>query len=347
MAYNKIMEVSPKIYAVWNNKGGVGKTTLTYLLATEYAHKNTDKNVVVLDMCPQANISEMLLGGNGKGEQNLETCYTNSKSIADYIKKKYDSARFSLIGSESNYFIKVGGYNGKMPENLYLLCGSTDLDLCGQLIEYLARAPEKKAWFHSRHILIDLINAFENSISNRENVYFVDCNPSFASYTELAIVASNRLLIPCTADAASLRGIRNILRVVYGISDEENKENVFDEFNSNCERDGYALPKIHSVIQNKSRSHTKNPSSAFMANMQQIKEDVKKYKEDNPAIFSDECEVFNIKDGNTITSVLNHCGERLSNLKAAKYEIYERETQVSQSQKNVLLNELSAVLDIL
>ncbi len=124
-----MMEVSPKIYAVWNNKGGVEKTTLTYLLATEYAHKNTDKNVVVLDMCPQANISEMLLGGNGKGEKNLETCYTNSKSIADYIKKKYDSARFSFIGSESNYFIKVGGYNGKMPENLYLLCGSTDLDM--------------------------------------------------------------------------------------------------------------------------------------------------------------------------------------------------------------------------
>ena len=55
---------------VWNNKGGVGKTFLTYILATEFAKKNVD--VVVVDMCPQGNVSEMLLGGDGIGQDNME-----------------------------------------------------------------------------------------------------------------------------------------------------------------------------------------------------------------------------------------------------------------------------------
>jgi len=62
-----------KKYVIWNNKGGVGKTTLTYLLSTEYAKRVKDYNIIVIDMCPQTNISEMLLGGNGKGEKTLKS----------------------------------------------------------------------------------------------------------------------------------------------------------------------------------------------------------------------------------------------------------------------------------
>ncbi len=33
------------IYAVWNNKGGVGKSYLTFQLASEYARQNPTKKV--------------------------------------------------------------------------------------------------------------------------------------------------------------------------------------------------------------------------------------------------------------------------------------------------------------
>ena len=59
-------------YAMWNNKGGVGKSFLTFTIACEYANKHKEKKVFVIDMCPQANVSEMLLGGNGIGEDNLK-----------------------------------------------------------------------------------------------------------------------------------------------------------------------------------------------------------------------------------------------------------------------------------
>jgi cellulose biosynthesis protein BcsQ len=49
-------------YAIWNNHGGTGKTTLTYHLANKYAVKNPDKTILLIDMCPQADLSHAFLG---------------------------------------------------------------------------------------------------------------------------------------------------------------------------------------------------------------------------------------------------------------------------------------------
>ena len=59
------------IYAIWNNKGCVGKSYLTFQLASEYARQNQHKKVLVVDLCPQANSSSMLLGGMDQGETKL------------------------------------------------------------------------------------------------------------------------------------------------------------------------------------------------------------------------------------------------------------------------------------
>lgn len=58
------------IYAVWNNKGGVGKSYLTFQIACEYARIHPNQSVLVLDLCPQANASGMFLGGMIEGEKN-------------------------------------------------------------------------------------------------------------------------------------------------------------------------------------------------------------------------------------------------------------------------------------
>ena len=49
-------------YAIWNNRGGSGKTNLTYHLAIKYAYRNPDKTILVVDMCPQADLSHAFLG---------------------------------------------------------------------------------------------------------------------------------------------------------------------------------------------------------------------------------------------------------------------------------------------
>lgn len=61
-----------KSYAIWNNKGGVGKTYLSFAMATEYARQNPEKRVIFADMCPQANLSEILLEVMGLAHPDLQ-----------------------------------------------------------------------------------------------------------------------------------------------------------------------------------------------------------------------------------------------------------------------------------
>ncbi|MDK2973578.1 MAG: hypothetical protein PWP23_3333, partial [Candidatus Sumerlaeota bacterium] len=50
-------------YAFWNNKGGTGKTSLAFQAITAYAEKYPRKKILAIDICPQANLSELMLGG--------------------------------------------------------------------------------------------------------------------------------------------------------------------------------------------------------------------------------------------------------------------------------------------
>src|SRR6267154_1560581 len=77
-------------YAVWNNKGGVGKTFLSFVLATEIAQERHCP-VLLVDMCPQANLSEIVLGGNGIGSERLEVLIKERKTVGGYFDSRIES----------------------------------------------------------------------------------------------------------------------------------------------------------------------------------------------------------------------------------------------------------------
>lgn len=335
-------------YCIWNNKGGVGKTFLTYCLSIEYALKNPDKKVVVIDICPQANVSEMLLGGNGIGEQNLATCYDNERTIASYIKSRYDSSRFGKMGNEISYFVKIKEFNEEIPENMYLLPGDMDLDICASIIDYLASAPEKNAWMKSRSFLNDLITVFEKEYSKDDVVFFIDCNPSFANYTQLGIIASDRIIVPCTAESAPIRAIYNILRLVYGVKVGHNisEEDIFDTFNRKVSENGLSTPKIHSFILNKSRTLNKDATVAYKSHVSEIYKIVDEISKDYPSCFTKiDNRILDMKDCNTLAPVLNYNGIPPSSLHHKKYEVYGEATQVNQSQIDPFLEHLHKVVE--
>ena len=61
-----------KKYAFWNNKGGTGKTSIAFQSITLYAEQHPDQRILAIDVCPQANLSELMLGGlNFKGSEKL------------------------------------------------------------------------------------------------------------------------------------------------------------------------------------------------------------------------------------------------------------------------------------
>jgi len=78
------------VYALWNNKGGVGKSYLTFQLASEYARTHSERKILVIDLCPQANASGMLLGGMVNGERSLDLLSnrTPRQTISGYIEDR-------------------------------------------------------------------------------------------------------------------------------------------------------------------------------------------------------------------------------------------------------------------
>ena len=141
-------------YAFWNNKGGVGKSFLSFVAATEYARTYPDTDVYVIDLCPQANVSEILLL-NSDILTNPDDELSNNEKY-DVINKNYDvinkligqtprgtvagylearlNSPFEQIKDVSPYMCRPRDFNPKLPTNLLLVCGDYLLEILSEAI---------------------------------------------------------------------------------------------------------------------------------------------------------------------------------------------------------------------
>jgi len=195
--------------------------------------------------------------------------------------------------------------------------------------------------------LSDIIAVFENQ-QKRDTVVFIDTNPSFSNYTQAGIIAANRLIIPCTADYASIRGVYNVFYRVFGIADANGrtKETELVSFSSKAGDAGLVLPKIHSFVLNKSRSHERKASMAYTEHMREIRKVVLSLSKRHRSCFDARkgTYIFNVKDGNTLSAVLNYNGQALSGLQDKFYQIYDGTVRVNTSQSEPLLKDLAALM---
>lgn len=320
-------------YAVWNNKGGVGKTLLSFILATEYAENNPDQNIIVVDMCPQANLSEILLGGNQNlgVELNEMLQQANRKTVGGYIDSRIDSPH-SPTGREHEFLIKVNDYNNNIPENVYLVCGDPSLELQAQVIAQIgSQLLPKDTWKNTRYWIKDLIDGCaKHYMSDKAVTAIVDCNPSFSSYTELAIVASDKIILPCSSDGSSARAINNMAALVYGMG--VNEGYVSSAFPSKCKELDVTLPVIHSLVLNRSTIYNVKASKAFAAMNKNIKSRFEslcntglgEYVENYDDVFIE------VPDTHSVAIVCSHLGLPLNKLEVGKYEVFDEEPQVNE-----------------
>jgi chromosome partitioning protein len=112
------MKKTTTIYSIYNNKGGVGKTTLCQNLASLYAENNPEKQVLVIDLCPQSNISHFLLGGGHAGYDQHQKLQTTSsrKNIAGFVDWLLQSNSGFTNKPKAKYSIKVSQYNEYIKE---------------------------------------------------------------------------------------------------------------------------------------------------------------------------------------------------------------------------------------
>jgi chromosome partitioning protein len=336
------------IYAVWNNKGGVGKSYLTFQLASEYAKQNPTKKVLVVDLCPQANSSSMLLGGMIDGENTLNQIHsaTPRKTISGYIEDRIRSP-YVPTKTGSDYVINASTYNSKVPNNLYLVTGDEQLEIQSSRVVGASFPGPDDAWRIVHLWINDLISDICNSWDNADSCIFIDCNPSFSIYTELALTAAERLLIPFSADGSSKRAVKAVLSLVYGERRHQNEPQT--DFYLNSNRYSMAFPQIYMYVGNRLTQMNHSSASAFKTVVTEIGDEIWEVWQKKPNIFClhpsgsstpNNKRVFKkmfqyeVNDANTASVVSGALGIPISTLTAGNKIVSGKKIKVNQTQLN-------------
>lgn len=209
-----------KIISIFNNKGGVGKTTLTYHLAHILAEMG--KKILILDLDPQCNISLY-----GMKEEELEKIWRNEDSIID---NGFGSTRPQMKDDDFNnlfnnirtiHFMLKPVEEGisdfgeltppfKMADNLDLIPGRLTLFM------YENKISERWSGMFLGEPLsirtVTKIRKLAELYSERKGYDFVitDTSPNLGMLNRVIISTADGFIIPCLPDMFSLYGIKNI-----------------------------------------------------------------------------------------------------------------------------------------
>ncbi len=167
----------PKIIAVANQKGGVGKTTTTINLGAALAEQGL--RVLLVDLDPQGNASTGL--GVAKEDRALTTydLLLSDVSIQDVVQK----TKF---------------------EGLWIAPSTTDLSSAD--IEMVAN--ERRSY-----LLRDALRQPAIDTYNLDYV-LIDCPPSLSLLTVNAMVAAHSVLVPLQSEFFALEGLSQLLLTV-------------------------------------------------------------------------------------------------------------------------------------
>ena len=167
----------PKIIAITNQKGGVGKTTTTINLGAGLAEAG--KRVLLIDLDPQGNASTGLGVATDDREMSTYDLLLEEASVLDVIKET------SI-------------------DNLLISHATTDLSSAD--IELVSN--EKRS-----HLLRDALRDVALAQLNIDYI-LIDCPPSLNLLTVNALVAADSVLIPLQSEFFALEGLSQLLLTV-------------------------------------------------------------------------------------------------------------------------------------
>jgi cellulose biosynthesis protein BcsQ len=226
-------------------------------------------------------------------------------------------------------------FNAYIPKNLYLICGDNLLELLSEPIRQASQlALPNDAWAKVQNWIRDLCNALVDRSGERNATFVIDCNPSFSVYTQLALVASDSLIIPYTADDSSRRGIENVIALLYGVGDSKMAAYTRLSFAQKAREENVSTPKIHTLVSNRQTLYDGKPSKAFEALSKTIKNTVDGIHKKNRSLFSfpsqtPSSSVVNIPDYHTASIVSGSNGVPLHRLKPGPHDVAGDRVQIN------------------
>lgn len=184
-----------KTIAFFNNKGGVGKTSLVYHLAWMYAHLGV--NVLTADLDPQANLTSMFLD-----EEELETLWPESGerstvygALRPLLDGTGDVAAPRVVKPEPGLGLVVGD----------LLLATAEDELSSQWPACLDRKPR------AFRVLSALARILKQGAAQIDaELVLVDVGPNLGAFNRAALVTADSVVVPLAPDLYSLQGLRNL-----------------------------------------------------------------------------------------------------------------------------------------
>ncbi len=184
------------VLTFFNNKGGVGKTSLVYHLAWMFA--DLGKRVLVVDLDPQANLTAAFL-------------------TDDQIEPLWDSA---IPGSTLYQCVRPLAEVGdilspslqQISPNLFLLPGDVQLSSYEEtLSEAWPRSLDDQQPYRAMRILSSFWHVIKTgSESIHAEVILIDVGPNLGAINRSALIATDFVVIPLGADLFSLQGLKNL-----------------------------------------------------------------------------------------------------------------------------------------
>jgi chromosome partitioning protein len=181
--------------AFFNNKGGVGKTSLVYHTAWMYA--DLKHRVLAVDLDPQANLTAAMVS-----EDRLEELWDGGKG------------EHTLFGAIQPLMRGIGDvrapHREPLHERLELVVG--DLSISGFEDEL---ASQWSRCLDSQERAFRVISAFHRCIQlaaaeSSAEVVVIDLGPNLGAINRAALVASRYVVVPVAPDLFSLQGLRNL-----------------------------------------------------------------------------------------------------------------------------------------
>lgn len=186
-----------KSVLLFNNKGGVGKTTLTFNIAHLLAQLGS--KVVVMDFDPQSNITSIFLG-ESELEELWDSDQLNGRTVAgcvDLIKRGKGDLRIPELWA--------------VRENLWLLPGSLFL---GPFEQTLAKEwGSVQSDDNERAVDVTCSLGRLTRIAGESvdaDYVLMDVGPSLGALNRAVLLGCDAVVIPVAPDLFSLQGLRNI-----------------------------------------------------------------------------------------------------------------------------------------
>lgn len=181
----------------FNNKGGVGKTSLLYHLAWMFA--SMGKRVVCFDIDPQSNLTAAFLE-----EDQISEIWQNNENDGKTI---YQCVRpLSEVGKILEPVLQT------ISTNLYLLAGDVGLSQYEDaLAENWPKALSPSAAYRPMLILSSFWQVMQMAIAKvQADVVLVDIGPNLGAINRSVLIATDYVAIPLGADLFSLQGLKNL-----------------------------------------------------------------------------------------------------------------------------------------